>query len=45
LTRFADLRPLLVAAYAKGSAAGKKLLDDSVKTVDPTFIGTLHAAR
>jgi hypothetical protein len=45
LTRFTDLRPRLVAAYARGSAAGKKLLDDSVKTVDPTFISTLHAAR
>jgi hypothetical protein len=45
LTRFPDLRPLLVTAYARGSAAGKKLLDDSVKTVDPTFISTLHAAH
>jgi hypothetical protein len=45
LTRFAELRPLLVAAYARGSAAGKKLLDDSVKTADPKFIDTLHGAR
>jgi len=45
LTRFADLRPLLVTAYTRGSAAGKKLLDDSVKTIDPTFVSTLHAAR
>jgi hypothetical protein len=45
LTRFADLRPLLVTAYARGSVAGKRLLDDSVKTVDPTFISTLHAAH
>jgi hypothetical protein len=45
LTRFADLRPLLVAAYARGTTSGKKLLDDSVKTVDPTFVSTLHAAH
>ena len=45
LTRLADLRPLLVAAYAQGSPAGKKLLDDSVKTADPKFIATLHGAR
>jgi hypothetical protein len=45
LTRFADLRPLLVTAYARGSTAGKKLLDDSVKTIDPTFVSTLHGAH
>lgn len=45
LTRFADLRPLLVTAYAHGSAAGRKLLDESVKVVDPTFATTLHGTR
>ena len=45
LTRFADLRPLLVTAYAQGSTAGRKLLDESVKLVDPTFAATLHGAR
>jgi len=45
LTRFPNLRPLLVTAYAQGSAAGRKLLDESVKTVDPAFITTLHGAR
>jgi hypothetical protein len=45
LTRFADLRPLLVTAYARGSAAGKKLLDDSVKTIDPKFSNTLHGVQ
>jgi N-acetylglucosamine kinase-like BadF-type ATPase len=45
LTRFADLRPLLVTAYARGSAAGKRLLDDSVKTVDPSFVSTLHGTH
>ncbi len=45
LTRFADLRPLLVTAYAKGSTAGRKLLDESVKTVEPTFAATMHGAR
>jgi hypothetical protein len=45
LTRFANLRPLLVTAYAQGSAAGKKLLDDSVKTIEPAFAATLHGAR
>jgi hypothetical protein len=45
LTRFTDLRPLLVTAYARGSPAGKKLLDDSVKTADPKLVNTLHGAR
>ena len=45
LTRFADLRPLLVTAYAQGSAAGKKLLEDSAKAVDPTFAGRLRGAH
>jgi hypothetical protein len=45
LTRFPDLRSLLVTAYAQGSASGKRLLDDSVKTVDPNFVGTLHTAH
>lgn len=45
LTRFGDLRPLLVTAYAKGSAAGKKLLEDSAKAVDPAFAATLQRTR
>ena len=45
LTRFADLRPLLVTAYAHGSTAGKKLLEDSVKSIDPTFVATLRGTR
>ncbi len=45
LSRFSGLRPALVAAYAQGSVAGKKLLDDSVKAVDPAFAATLHGKR
>jgi hypothetical protein len=42
LTRFADLRPLLEMAYARGSAAGKKLLEDNVQTIDPKFADALR---
>lgn len=45
LTRFANLRPLLVKAYASGSTAGRKFLEDSAKAVDPSFAGKLHDAR
>jgi hypothetical protein len=45
LTRFANLRPLLVTAYVQGSPTGRKLLEDSVKTIDPTFAGPLRGAR
>lgn len=45
LSRFSDLRPLLVTAYAQGSAAGKKLLEDSAKTTDPAFAATLRGKR
>lgn len=45
LTRFVDLRPLLMKAYAHGSVAGRKLLEDSSKAVDPSFASKLHDAR
>jgi hypothetical protein len=45
LTRLPDLRPLLVAAYARGSAAGRKLLEENVKMVDPAFAATLRGTN
>jgi hypothetical protein len=41
LTRFAALRPLLLKAYARASAPGRQLLENSAKSVDPAFAATM----
>ena len=41
LTRNADLKAAVVSAYQRASSIGKTFLEDSVRSIDPTFVPVL----
>jgi hypothetical protein len=42
LTRRPDLKPAIVSAYRRGSAAGKAFIDEAVQSLDPGFAASLR---
>jgi hypothetical protein len=45
LTKFPDQRQALVNDYVRGSAIGKKFLEDSIQMYDPKFAASLRSAK
>jgi hypothetical protein len=45
LTRKTDLKTAVVSAYRRASSLGKKFLEESVQSIDPTFVPVLRGQR
>ena len=45
LTRNADLKAAVVSAYQRASSIGKTFLEESVRSIDPTFVPVLLSQK
>jgi hypothetical protein len=45
LTRKTDLKTAVISAYRRASSLGKKFLEESVRSIDPTFVPMLSSQK